>query len=279
MVNSTVQQDLVAASGSIDISDQAVINSDVIAAGGSIIINGNVGGDLRVAADTLIINGIVGGNITADVGSLEIGDQAVINGNIKYRSDKEATIADGAQIQGNVEFEQRPSATEQRIRKFFAIGTLLSLISSFLLLLLLAYLLPRLTRQVIDNAYNDAGSSLVTQLGLGLATLIVTPFVILLLMISFIGARIGWVLLLAYALLLTLAASYSVILLGVALWKLFKKEVASPVSWTLLVIALIVAVILNFIPVLGWLILFIFFSIALGSLATITYNAIVKYRK
>lgn len=112
-ISGQVGRDVVAAGGNVTITQAASVAADVAGGVGALSIAGTVEGDVLAAAGDLIISGNVGGNIDSQVGQLRIDAGATVGGDVRYTSEREAQIADGAQIGGTVE-RSTPAITGAR---------------------------------------------------------------------------------------------------------------------------------------------------------------------
>lgn len=120
------------AGSSVDVAHSEVVEGDVRAVGGSVVVHGQVQGDLTVIGGDVLVTGQVGGDVRAvggsveidgsvgqDVralgGSVEMGDGAVVSGNV-HASGGNVTLA-GA-VQGDV----RASGDRIQFREGLSIG-------------------------------------------------------------------------------------------------------------------------------------------------------------
>ncbi|CAN5620863.1 hypothetical protein BH23CHL10_BH23CHL10_12530 [soil metagenome] len=135
-VSGTVGRDLVVAGGNVDITSDASIGGDVAGATGSLRVDGSVDGDVLAAAGELTIDGSVGGGVDANLGRLRLGSGAVIGGDVLYASEREAEIADGAQVGGDVQRRDPEWAGYQSV---LPDNVLTALIGAFIGLLVLGW--------------------------------------------------------------------------------------------------------------------------------------------
>jgi cytoskeletal protein CcmA (bactofilin family) len=98
-----VGRDVVVAGGNVVIAQAATVAGDVAGGVGRLEVAGSVAGDVLTGAGELIIRGTVGGDVDAEVGQLRIDAGANIVGNVRYGSERDAQIAQDAQIGGAVE--------------------------------------------------------------------------------------------------------------------------------------------------------------------------------
>lgn len=123
-----VADDLVTAGYSLQARPGAEIGGDVLLGAYQALLSGTVDGDVTAGAAALALAGTVGGDVQADVGSadevgaawapttevvvprvdpgLTLTDAARLGGDLSYRSGTEASIAPGAEIAGEVSYEQ-----------------------------------------------------------------------------------------------------------------------------------------------------------------------------
>ena len=135
-VSGTVGRDLVVAGGNVNITSDASIGGDVAGATGSLRVDGSVEGDVLAAAGELTIDGSVGGGVDASLGRLRLGSGAVIGGDVLYASEREAEIADGAQVGGDV---QRRDPEWAGYQSLLPDNVLTALIGAFIGLLVLGW--------------------------------------------------------------------------------------------------------------------------------------------
>jgi cytoskeletal protein CcmA (bactofilin family) len=102
-VSGEVGRDLVAAGGNVVIDNGATVGGDVAGGAGTLVIAGSVDGDVLAGVGELTVRGTIGGDVNVNVGQLRIASDAVIDGDVLYASDREAEIAGGAQVAGDVQ--------------------------------------------------------------------------------------------------------------------------------------------------------------------------------
>jgi hypothetical protein len=100
---------------------------------------------------------------------------------------------------------------------------------------------------------------------LGFAVLVVTPFLAVLLAITFVGVIPAIVILLGYIIVLIVAKIYSGILVGAFLSNWWKKDIRTNWKWAL--VGTLALGIISFLPIVGGIACFIFFLASLGALA------------
>ena len=99
----SVGRDVVVFGGTATIEPDAEVGGDVAGGVGMLTVGGTIGGDVLAGAGTLRVTGTIEGGIEASVGELIIEGDASVGGDVTYTSEREAQIADTAQIGGSVE--------------------------------------------------------------------------------------------------------------------------------------------------------------------------------
>jgi hypothetical protein len=293
-VNSVTTGDLFAAGQNVNVNGS--VEADLNAAGQSVIVNASLGGDARLAGASVIVNSTVGGDLLAagesiSVGSgatvggdvyaagskvtidspvigtikvhadkLTFGPNARVTGSITYRGSEEAVIEDGAQV-STINFT-RIEPKDRGLAGVFALGTLIHIVAAFLAALLLIYF----ARTKVVALLQSNSATPLPNLGIGLAFLILTPIVCVLLFITFVGYYIALILMFAYILLILLGYLVAVLFTGAMLIQLVNKSTHLPATWLSAVVGVIAFEILALIPFVGWLVIFVLWLMGIGSL-------------
>lgn len=134
--------DMYAFVGEMTVSETASIDGAVSGSSAALTINGEVGGPLHYAGGVVVINGTVRGDVRLEVGELDLGPNALIEGELRYESARQASIDPGAQVVGDIRYfvpqddEEDEGSTSVAAGTWFSIwGFLwegLWLVSSFL---------------------------------------------------------------------------------------------------------------------------------------------------
>jgi predicted acyltransferase (DUF342 family) len=236
-------------------------------AGETIDINGSVHGEVRAAGRTIVINGEVGGNVELMGDDLRVGPNAVIHGDLTWRSPHPLDQSSSARIHGRV-LERQGVDGRSGDRDWFeeddgGIGSYMYSVLSMAAGAIAVYLLfPAYTRKAAELVRSEPGTSL----GTGLAVLLITPVMCLLLFITLIGLLPGLVLLAFYCGFLLLG-----ILLGVITITYFglrqagKDAAATRMTWVLGILAAAALLALLWeIPLLGGLLFLLVWIFGLG---------------
>jgi cytoskeletal protein CcmA (bactofilin family) len=254
------------AGGDIRISRGARIADGLTAAGGRIALEGEMGSYANIAGGSLSIDGKINGNVEAAGGSLRLGPTAVIQGQLTYRGPQAAEVEAGAQVLGgirNVSYE--PPMYQRSLPVFLGIMALIWFIGWAIVGALLLGLLPHQTRYVTLTARARPWFAAL----IGLITLVVTPFVIVLLLMSVVGIPLAILLALLYLVLLPFGYLAGVATIGDWLLPRLQRDPAQATTgWRIgaFLIALLAVAILTQIPFIGWLGGLILLMLGMGAL-------------
>jgi len=272
-LSGSVAQDVVAAGGTMDLAPGTIIGRDLVIAGGTATVAGQVGRDLTAGAGTLVLRGHVERNVKADVTNLRLESGASVGGNVDYASDNAAQIDSGATVGGTVthspaNFTHQPSAAERALDTF--IGWLRLVVGLFVLGLIVVLPFGAFSRRASDAI----GREPLPSLGLGLAVLVGVPIAALIVFVLGLLAG-GWPLALAGLALLAIAAAVGYVLaslfVGRAAFRLLGRPEAHPLL--ALLVGLVVLTALGLIPFVGGLIDLVATVAGLGALALTLFRS------
>lgn len=237
------------------LAEEAVVNDLTI--GASIAnIDGEVERDVYIGATTATVNGLVARDVQAAVERLTLGSDARVGGDVVYPREAELDRAEGAQVVG--ELNQYRIDNEGQGDDFTAGQIIGGVIFALLLMLVtamaIAALFPRVLQRVSQHAMDKPGMTFL----IGLATVFLTPVLIVGLMITGIGFLLGIILLLAFLLLLLVSGPVAGYYIG---RMMLTGKSTNPLLYMLLGAGLLVLA--YFIPYLGGLIMLV--AGALGS--------------
>jgi cytoskeletal protein CcmA (bactofilin family) len=262
IVSGSVGEDAVLAAGNLRVTDKARVGRDLYLASGNALVVAPVEGELRAAAETLTLSSPVGQDVHAEVDTLRLTEGARIGGNLSYRSDKDAQLASGAVVTGNVE-RLPPRQPEGRAPLLAVAFWARWLVGLFGLGLLLVLFLPDFARRSTAMLRQRPLPSL----GWGAALFMGIPIVaIFVFMVGLLigGWWIGLFILGLYALAIALSIPVVGMLLGRWLLERFHRTGAH------LVVALLVGLVLlslaRLVPVVGGLVLLATVLFGLGAL-------------
>ncbi|MBW7849287.1 MAG: polymer-forming cytoskeletal protein [Rhodospirillales bacterium] len=262
----TVADDALLAGGAVRLTKDAAVGDAVVAAGREINLDGRVGGDAWAAGRSVIIAGEIAGDLHVEAERIVIAPAARIGGNLVYRSDREATIASGAAIVGEVQHLRR----ETRYGRWpGAVARWTAVLAVFLgaagLAAVLQGALPRLMATGAATVAIHPWASL----GIGFAVLVASPVAVALLAGTVIGIPVALVVLGAYFTILVPAVVVFGYWLGAAIGRLLgrparERRWLARFAWTSVGLAILAAIAL--VPWVGGAALLIALLFGLGAL-------------
>ncbi len=307
-LSAPVAGDVLLAGGSIDVAKP--VAGDVRAVAGRILIRDKVAGDLVLAGGEITVRGqasstrIVGGAVElaggatgavvvygADVrisgeyaGDVEViasdrltlGEGTIIRGALKYNAPQEAGIPASALVTGGVTYTGSSSylPTTEEAKRFAIAGAgvflIVKVIAAAIAAGLIAGLFPAFTEKVVEKTLSRSPRRFVLLALLGFAAVVATPFLILLLMFSFVGLAVAVLLAIAYALLLLLGYLYAGVLAGAALSRGLLKRPG--LSWQAAFVGTFALYFVGIIPGIGPTVMLVLAASAMGSLLVIAYR-------
>ncbi|MGD8934294.1 MAG: hypothetical protein PVF35_05920 [Gammaproteobacteria bacterium] len=262
-----IGDDLVAAGGRIHLGPAASIGGSVWLSGGDIRIEGVIDQELRVTGGRVVIAGTVNGNVELWADQIVVEESAVITGHLHYKSAREAAIANGVRIDGEVVFT--PVEVDMKPVMAGALLASLALLLSIIITAVALYLLfPGFSMRISQTLQHEPWISL----GLGLAVFAAVPVLATILFSTVIGILPALILLLIY--LVMLLAGYFAGALFVAnrvLYKMGKADVRNSARALALSAALLVLALINLIPIAGTLVSWAVLLAGLGALSRQLY--------
>lgn len=284
VVAGTVRGNVSAAAGSVLITDTGRVTGSVEAAAGSVVIegvveggvnvgaaslelreDGRIGGSLEAGAADIRLHGAVGGDARVGTRTLVVGSTASIGGALTYEAET-ATIADGARIAGGATREENLAIEDPDVfgggggRSLPMIpgwvGTVYGAVANLLLGAVLLAAVPGFGRRVVDEALDRP----LRTGGIGLLTVVVTPIVLLILLVTIVGIPLSLAGLVAFAIVLWTAAVYGAVAVGT--WTLSLADYAN--RWAALFVGVVLVTALGAIPFVGGLVDLLVLLLGLG---------------
>ncbi|MCY1081675.1 hypothetical protein [Archangium lansingense] len=257
-----VGEDAMLAAGNLRLMPNAQVGRDLYLASGEARVEAPVLGELRAAAGTLTLSAPVGQDASAEVGTLRLTDGARINGDLSYRSDRDAQLAPGAVVAGSLEHLAPEHEKERGLVQGFYFW-LRSLVGLFALGLLFALLAPRFARRVSTMLRQRPLPSL----GWGAALFVSIP--LLASFVFLVGLLLGgwWIALFILGLYaLAIALSFPVVGLFLGQWLLERFHKTGTHLVLALLVGLVLLTLVGRVPVLGALVALATILFGLGAL-------------
>jgi len=264
VVESKVGDDAILAGGKVLLSQNSTIGGNAWIAGGDVTVAARVSHELQVVGGNVIITGHVFGDVSIVADSLQIGDGAVIEGNVKYKSPREATINPNAQIVGHVNYIHTEFDKDRGMPSLFTLVTLA--LTAILFYLLFPAFSDTSSRQIDDEFWKS--------LGAGGAVLLLVPIIAIILMSIVIGVWVALILIAIYLVALLTGSFVGMLYISSKLTQLLKWDLAirSKRIIALLISYGIVGVV-QFIPVVGGLVTLIIMLVGMGSGLLVLYRS------
>jgi cytoskeletal protein CcmA (bactofilin family) len=245
-VSGKVDGDLKAMASTLTVQSEASVARDLIAATGTGTFAGPIGRDVKVAGNDLTLSGPIGGNVTVSATTLKLAEGAKIQGNLDYTSNQDVNRAGGTVAGFTHHYYPSSGPTVMA----YLIGWFQTLVGFLLLGVLLILVAPRFNDKAV-TAYKTAPWS---RLGVGLAVLLIVPFVVL---FTFVAGLIvgGWWLALFLLAAYVLATLVAFAVVGEMVGRFTFERLGQPAVHPLLALLLgmPVLLLLTSIPLIGWL--------------------------
>lgn len=255
-----VEGDLFVVGGSVNILSTASIAGDVLVYAEEVVLEGSVGGDVLGSVQKLRVDAVVTGDIDVSVAELTLGERAAIEGSVKYTSGQVLTQSLDAIVVGDtVRSDPVPPGTQESARS--ALVPVLVLLFSVLAWHLIS---KRTLQTVVSRALLPSPRPVL----IGVLALLFTPVAIAVLLVSMVGAVVGFTLLFAYLTFVMLSLIAIPAVLGHFLMKLFNKPNAG-LSILSIVVGVAAVVALVILPIIGQVVLSAAFLVAIGALVDI----------
>ena len=246
-LSAACERDAFAAGNVVDFTGS--VGRDLLIAGRTVSLSGSVGRDLLAAGSAVSVSGSVGGNVTLRGDEILIADGAEIAGVLRYN--RSAKISAPAELLARAEtYEDQPAEVPAvEVKESSPLSGVKSRVFGYLGLVLLAFALLWLTPlwEKLDSVYTGAPfGRYAAAFGIGLAVLAGLPIAAILLMITGVGLRAAFVLVLLYVAAILAAPAILGFFLGALCWRgLFRQKRS---YWAELPIGLLVWRLLTLIP-------------------------------
>lgn len=255
-ISGQVDKNISVAGGNVELTSSSKVAGNVAATGGSVTLSGFVGGNVRAAAGTVTLSGTTTGNVEATLGNLHLTSKAAVGGNLVYHSRNDAVLDTGATVSGTVTKHTIAMRSDHSIKwPLKVIWLLSSLVSATLLLVLF----PRWSKATATSIAARPWAAV----GLGLATLILVPPVVILGLVTVIGLPVAVVLGVTYLVALYIAKFLAIV--WVTTWTAIRFKFQ--LNWVVLaLIGVIVYWLLGLVPVIGVLVSLAALLLGLGGI-------------
>ena len=278
-IGAIVAGDAMAAGRLVQVAPPAQIAGQAWLAGEEVRISGKVGGKLRAAGREITIGGEIGNDVIVHARRIRVMASAKIDGDLTYRSDREAEIHSDAEITGDVTFIRSEGPRHLMGRTFAVLGAIgLALIAGAILVgVIVVLLFPTFTLAAARATVASPWKSL----GLGFALLVSTPIAMGIIASTLVGVPLTFVLLDVYLMAVVFAFFVAALAVGRAAARLARKSGDATTRWgriAVLAVGVVVLGVVAFVPVLGALALAAALSLGLGALTLELWRICIPFR-
>lgn len=208
-VHGDVGGDLLIAGGNVTLTEQSVVEGDVIVTGGKLRVEGLVRGTVYGSALIVQHGGTVDGDMELQASRFILDGSARVNGDIRYQSPVGAEVAQRAQVTGTIDHTDATPWSGIGGGALSPFGSLLRLVWSLLVGAVMIAAAPRLASRIAEH-----GSRFLQPAAVGVISLFLTPVLAVLLLNAVIGIPIGILLLVLLAIGLYLSQIFAGLTIG-----------------------------------------------------------------
>ncbi len=283
VIGGEVSGDLIVFGGSVKILPEAMIDGEVKIWAGNISWKGTTKESISLYAEKVEFSGIAQKNVFVEAESISIKSDAKIEGDLNYKSFREAKIENSQSIVGSVNFEQSEkigSVAKKGILAgvFFGIlGTfaVLKFVAILILALILVSVFKKCSKEITTTCVSSFGKSLLV----GLISFILFPIVSAVLFVSLVLMPIGIISILGFVIAIILSSAFMLVFFGAWLYKILFKTENYELSWKGTLLGAFVLLIIEFIPIVNIVFNIIVFLVTFGAFLKVAYTHIESERK
>jgi len=255
----------------INSTEATSIGGSMLFASSTLNANSSIGRAVRGAGSSSFFNNRVGQDMRLYTGSLTFGTKANVQGNVKYYSDNDAKVQNGATLAGGIEKVQ-PQQSTNPAKKFAAFSKGV-LIWSYLSALVMGCLMVALIKRPLASVTNTLSQNPGAVFGWGALVFFAAVPAMILIAITVLGLPLALVLLTLFVLSLYLSKFIVSLALGNWLLGRLNKE-ATPNPFAAMVLGLSVIYVLKVLPLINILAVIIVTFMGFGALLVATKRAV-----
>ena len=266
-ITGKVGTDVLAAGGDVRISRGSTVGRDVLVTSGTLVLDGSVGRNVKSDAGEVTVGGAIAGELKTSSGELQLIEGASVGGAIRYRSSQELQRAPNTTVGGPIErtAEDKPAARDDG---GFAERALFQVVLFAMAAVLLLVGLLFFRRGLMAG-----GEQVIRRPGwaalAGLVTIIATPVVCFMLLLTLVGIPLSVLLFLKYLVVMYLAKLFVAMGIGQLILRRRQDHFWHAFGVGLLGLAIYYA--LTLIPIIGWLLTMV--TVILGTGAQVLLAA------
>lgn len=283
-IESTVGGELYAWGGNITLSNAAAVADAATLYGGNVNIEGKINGPLTVYAQKVILNAEVARDVEINAGQIELGPQARLGAALRYPANAqfktaEGVIIGGATTRGDSMNGRRDNHPDREWHgEMMSTGPIWAgAAASFIALLATSLLFLLVFTGFAQRASQRIRATPWPALGAGVAVLLGTPMLAVLLMITLIGIPLGIALMMLFPLLLLMGCVVGVFSISQRVQRAIQKEAPNTGITARLgyfALTLLLVLLLGSMPFIGSLILVAIMLLGTGACALELYHQV-----
>ncbi len=275
-IDGKVGKNVTAFGGTITFGSDADIDGGVVVGGRTFAHLGNIDGRALIYSTAVTLAGRVGENISATAEKVAVSKTALLDGNLDYTSDQEASVSAQAKIAGRVQRTAAGKVLTQvgpLARRGFSGARFGVNLLSYLSLLLLGLILLKIAPRQVTAVSKLIGEQPWRSLGLGLLGLILTPLTIVVLMVTVIGLPLAVIVGGGYAIVIGTSSLFTGLFIG---QKVFDLANLKENAYAMLAVGLLLLQIILALPVVGGFVGLLSLLAAMGAMLTLGREALRK---
>jgi cytoskeletal protein CcmA (bactofilin family) len=247
------------------LGSETTVNGTILFLGDTLRVDGLINGNIRGAGDTFVVNGEVTDSLYVATRVLHFGETALVNGDVYYTSDLEATTDEGSVINGDLNWERIVIPEWRKALSFWAepvfafISFLGTLVVGTFLLLVFYRPVTLISKRIRERP--------LLSLGMGSLVFLLAFPLFLLLILTVIGIPLAFLGITLFILGLCFGGIFVALALGHFFLEVLRpKATAAPSAYLSFLVGLISLYLLYQLPLFGWLLNLIVALMGLGAL-------------
>lgn len=278
IVANDVAGDVAVAGGSVTVSGLA---RGVYVIGGTVLVTGGATGPVTIYGTDVTLSGDIAGDVEVIASdSFTLGNDTRIQGALRYNAPEAVTIPADVVVDGGITYTGSYAyvPTNEEAHRFAIAGAgiffLVRMLAGMLAAGLVAGFFPRFARTVVDGALYAGTRRSILSVLLGFALFVASPILILLLLLTFVGVGVAFLLGALYLLLILLSYIFAAVIAGAALRRGLSRRLRliREVTWRDAALGVAVLSLIGIIPVVGWMVKLVLTLLAAGVLVVIAYR-------
>jgi len=267
IVDGTIDRNLTSINSHLALKENSKITWDTYFIGSRLEINGIIDGNVNAWSQDTVVLGKIGKNLRLKVANqksennLQINAGAIVNGDVEYASSQTANISSQANIAGEIKKQSWPVPEKQSKTLNYLWSLLFSVFSAIIVGLVLVFLLPITSQNILEKILKNPLKSLLY----GPILMFILPPIVIILSLTIIGLPLALIIGALWLIGLYVAKILSALLFGQLLIKKFNLKNPASLFWSM-ILGIILAWILFSIPFIGWLIGLVVAWLGLGGI-------------